>query len=132
MKLLSVSDLQRTTDGVKEQQLNQTCFGNLVAPKRSRRGRGAGAELTADPLCWEEGAPGVSASPGHSQLLLEGEGCALHKTLRFQDGKDHDPGEAFAVLHSNQRFLGHKQMSQSKITFMIPSNPNHSAANGCI
>lgn len=63
MKLLSVSDLQRTTDGVKEQQLNQTCFGNLVAPKYSRRPRGAEGELTVVLLCWGEGAPGGSQSP---------------------------------------------------------------------
>lgn len=37
MKILSVSDLQRTTDAVREQQLNQTCFGNCLAQERSRR-----------------------------------------------------------------------------------------------
>lgn len=62
MKLLSVSDLLRTTDGVKEQQLNQTCFGNLVAPKCSRRPRGAEGELTVVFLCWREGAPWGSLS----------------------------------------------------------------------
>lgn len=58
MKLLSVSDLQRTTDGVKEQQLNQTCFGNLVAPKCCRRGRGAGGELPAVPCAGRTGLLG--------------------------------------------------------------------------
>lgn len=40
MKILSVSDLRRTPDGVKEQQLKQSCFGNFLAPKGSRRPRG--------------------------------------------------------------------------------------------
>ena len=59
MKILSVSDLQRTTDGVKEQQLNQTCFGNFLAPKCSRRPRvGADHELPTTLLHPGEGAPG--------------------------------------------------------------------------
>lgn len=63
MKLLSVGDLQRTTDGVKEQQLNQTCFGNLVAPKCTRRLRGADGELTIVLLRRGEGAPGGLGLP---------------------------------------------------------------------
>ena len=40
MKILSVSDLQRTTDGVREQQLNQTCFGKLLGSQTLRMTRG--------------------------------------------------------------------------------------------
>lgn len=74
MKILSVSDLQRTTDGVKEQQLNQTCFGNFLAPKCSRRPGRADRELPTTLLHSGEGAPGglglqswVRTEPGGSQ-----------------------------------------------------------------
>lgn len=72
MKLLSVSDLQRTTDGVKEQQRNRTCFGNLVAPKRSRRPRGADGELTQYCCAGGRGSWGAQSPQDRARCSIKG------------------------------------------------------------
>lgn len=103
MKLLSVSDLQRTTDGVKEQQLNQTCFGNLVAPKCSR---GAEGELAVVLLCQGKGLLGVSVSPGQNQVVHEGEGRALHETEIFRMAKTTIHGRVLLPYTASRGFWG--------------------------
>lgn len=109
MKILSVSDLQRTTDGVKEQQLNQTCFGNFLAPKCSRQpSGGADHELPPPLLCPGEGAPGsLEQGQDRAGWVTEGEDTCC-RALRFQDGI---PGEATSLLLSNSTtgaFWGYK------------------------
>lgn len=77
MKILSVSDLQRTTDSVKEQQLNQTCFGNFLAPKCSRRPGRADRELPTTLLHPGKGLLEVwvsRAGSGQSQVVHRGKG----------------------------------------------------------
>lgn len=82
MKILSVSDLQRTTDGVKEQQLNQTCFGNFLAPKCSRQPRGGGLIMSSQQHSYalRKGLLGVwvsRAGSGQSRLVHGGKGHVL-------------------------------------------------------
>lgn len=84
MKILSVSDLRRTTDAVREQRLNQTCFGNCLASKRSRPA-GVGLIMSArhHPCPLGKGAT-VAPEPGRDgtgDIMEEKDTC--DRALRF-------------------------------------------------